>query len=401
MAAIRELLSNLINPTELLQGAAGDWFLIILLTCIYMATAGATLPKHLVQSRYGKTLITATGLLLAFGLYTARDQLRFNLESFGFLAVGLLAIIAFMVIFGLAKVGLFSNHKAASFALAYSIIYTSFAAITPSLYDMIAEFFPLLNGLLLLLFLACLGLLFYKAFASLIPGSKVKEAASSVQEHLKQPDQQNIQQEEQAEQHEYRDLTHTIKQIQKQETGSAEELNRQLNQLIHMLKGHQTLNQDDAKRITALLQEMAKHKNQFQNRLYQLKHAFDQEQNKDRSTIQDMERRLKETTDPRKQKAIKKELDYEKKKQEIFDFIKQNEKDIHTNLNAFQQQMGQASTLIQKNNTKKALACLQRAAKALGTIEKELSRLKHYEKELAAFDRKAFQKLHKEEQGRT
>lgn len=44
---------------------------------------------------------------------------------------------------------------------------------------------------------------------------------------------------------------------------------------------------------------------------------------------------------------------------------------------------------------------LQRAAKALGTIEKELSRLKHYEKELAAFDRKAFHKLHKEEQGRT
>ena len=80
MAAIRKLLSNLINPTELLQGAAGDWFLIILLTCIYKATAGATLPKHLVQSRYGKTLIVSTGLLLAFGLYTARDQLRFNLE---------------------------------------------------------------------------------------------------------------------------------------------------------------------------------------------------------------------------------------------------------------------------------------------------------------------------------
>jgi len=40
MAAIRELFSSLISPAELLQGAAGDWFLIILLTCIYKATAG-------------------------------------------------------------------------------------------------------------------------------------------------------------------------------------------------------------------------------------------------------------------------------------------------------------------------------------------------------------------------
>jgi len=30
MAAIRELLSSLISPAELLQGAVGDWFLIII-----------------------------------------------------------------------------------------------------------------------------------------------------------------------------------------------------------------------------------------------------------------------------------------------------------------------------------------------------------------------------------
>ena len=62
-----------VDPHELLSGTYGEWVKIILFCGLFIALAGAVLPKRLTEKRYGKALTVFTGLILGLGLYTAQN----------------------------------------------------------------------------------------------------------------------------------------------------------------------------------------------------------------------------------------------------------------------------------------------------------------------------------------
>jgi hypothetical protein len=142
------------GPEEFLSGAWGEWVLIIILCGLFIAIAGAVLPKHLTEKRYGKALVTFIGLILGGGLYLAKDLYNFSLESFGFLAFGIVIIIAAAVTFGLTRIGF---SKSTSIGLSYCLVFMTFAMMQPSLFDSIARTLPILNLIFYLMFFFMLG----------------------------------------------------------------------------------------------------------------------------------------------------------------------------------------------------------------------------------------------------
>ncbi len=136
-------------PEEFLEGPLGEWVVITLLCALFIAIAGAVLPKRLTEKRYGKALVICTGLLLGFGLYKAKDIYNFNLESFGFMSIWLIAVLLGMVAFGLFRYGMKPDI---AFALTYCVMFLSFSLIAPSLFDSIADSLPFLNSVFFICF---------------------------------------------------------------------------------------------------------------------------------------------------------------------------------------------------------------------------------------------------------
>lgn len=147
-----------IDPGEMLSGNLGEWIIITLLCGLFIAIFGAVLPKHLTEMRYGKALVTFLGLIFGLGLYLAKDLYHFDLESFGFLAFGLMIVIAVIVTFGLTRIG---ASKPTAIALSYCLVFLTFVMREPSLFDSIAETLPILNLIFYLMFFYMVGKLIF------------------------------------------------------------------------------------------------------------------------------------------------------------------------------------------------------------------------------------------------
>ena len=146
------------GPLELLRGPIGEWVVLILLCGLFIAIAGAILPKRLTEKRYGKAVTTFVGLILGIGLFMSKKLFNFNLESFGFLAIFLIIILMFLVTYGLLKM---EFNKDMAVSISYCMIFLTFYIMSPSLFDTFAETLPILNGIFFLTFLYIVGKLFF------------------------------------------------------------------------------------------------------------------------------------------------------------------------------------------------------------------------------------------------
>jgi len=160
-----------IDPHDLITGVLGEWLQIILFCGLFIAIAGAVLPKRLTEKRYGKALVVFTGLILGIGLYMAKNIYNFNFESFGFLAIWLIVILTGFVAYGLMRMGMRGDI---ALSLTYIVIFLTFFLMTPTLYDSIATSFPLLNGIFILAFGYMVVTLLIKMFGK---GKSSKELA--------------------------------------------------------------------------------------------------------------------------------------------------------------------------------------------------------------------------------
>ena len=144
--------NQFIDPRHLFEGNLGSWIRLILYCGLFITLVNSVF-SYLPQFRdnpYAKKLGTFLGFILGIGLFLAEKIFNFNFESFAFLGIWFVIILFGIVAFGLFRAGM-SADKAT--ALAYCVIYLSFLAISPSLFDSINNFFPLLNLILFLLFI--------------------------------------------------------------------------------------------------------------------------------------------------------------------------------------------------------------------------------------------------------
>jgi len=161
------------GPLDLLRGPIGEWVVLILLCGLFIAIAGAILPKRLTEKRYGKAVTIFVGLILGIGLFMSKKLVNFNLESFGFLAIFLIIILMFLVTYGLLKM---QFNKDMAVSITYCMIFLTFYIMSPSLFDTFAETLPILNGIFFLTFFYILGKLIF---------NMVKETGEGVKDKIR------------------------------------------------------------------------------------------------------------------------------------------------------------------------------------------------------------------------
>jgi len=159
------------DPLELLRGPIGEWVVLILLCGLFIAIAGAVLPKRLTEGRYGKAVTIIVGLILGIGLFMTRKLYNFNLESFGFLAIFIIIILMFLVAYGLLKMHF---NKDMAIGISYCMIFLTFYIMSPSLFDTFAETLPILNGIFFFTFIYIIGKFIYNMLKGTGEGLKDK-----------------------------------------------------------------------------------------------------------------------------------------------------------------------------------------------------------------------------------
>lgn len=109
---------------------------LIIYAILFIGLSQATLGKRF-QSRGGKAVVSAVGIVLALGLAVSEKTLGFNLRSFGPLAAGIfIFFVGFTIYLGIKTAGM-GTVNAGSIALV--VTYFSIRAVTPSYFDWLSQ----------------------------------------------------------------------------------------------------------------------------------------------------------------------------------------------------------------------------------------------------------------------
>jgi len=310
-----------IDPRELLSGTWGEWVLIILLCGLFIAVVGAVLPKHLSEKRYGKALTVCLGLVLGGGLYLAKDLYNFSLESFGFLAFGIIIILAAAVTFGLTRIGF---SKSTAIGLSYCLVFLTFAMMQPSIFDSIAETLPILNLVFYLLFFFMIGKLIMgmvkhdkSAFDAL---RKIKDIKLN---RLPKETEKEIESEVATDKKEDKLIKKQTLKLTKREINTVDDMNNDLQEMQRLIKTKgNNIDKDEVAQLRYKLRRLAREEEVLrqgiqliprQLNLYKLRHT---------KQLEFVRNRLHETKDTEQKKNIYKELDSHKKALTIIETLK-------------------------------------------------------------------------------
>ena len=384
-----------VDPHELLSGTYGEWVKIILFCGLFIALAGAVLPKRLTEKRYGKALTVFTGLILGLGLYTAQNLYNFNFESFGFLAIWLIVILTAFVTFGLMRMGM---RKDIALSLTYCVMFLTFFLMTPSIYDSIAGSFPILNLAFLLAFLYLAGTLFYKMFAH--KKDTLKSAKELKDVEITQPDEPEIKKEIESEEREEKDMKHKTLKLTKTELKEVERIDHYLKQIISTLEKSDTFTEDQKQQIANALLTIGRTKEDVERGLELLKRHIENYKYTDRSKQNELRDRFKKAGTKDKRKEIQKEWLLEKRKIEIYFFIDSENAKILQFLKTFDSLIHKSVDLMSQNKPAAAAQVIQLARKHLATIKDILIKLKKYEKYILKVSGKTQRIMKQEKQGK-
>jgi len=384
-----------VDPHELLSGTYGEWVKIILFCGLFIALAGAVLPKRLTEKRYGKALTVFTGLILGLGLYTAQNLYNFNFESFGFLAIWLIVILTAFVTFGLMRMGM---RKDIALSLTYCVMFLTFFLMTPSIYDSIAGSFPILNLAFLLAFLYLAGTLFYKMFAHKKDTLKSAKELKGVE--ITQPDEPEIKKEIESEEREEKDMKHKTLKLTKTELRDVERIDHYLKQIISTLEKSDTFTEDEKQQIANALLTIGRTKEDIERGLELLKRHIENYKYTDRSKQAELRDRFKKAGTKEKRKEIQKEWLLEKRKIEIYFFIDSENAKILQFLKTFDSLIHKSVDLMSQNKPAAAAQVIQLARKHLATIKDILIKLKKYEKYILKVSGKTQRIMKQEKQGK-
>jgi hypothetical protein len=159
---LEDLLERLFRPLEYLDlshlyatyASVIDFFVFLL---IFVGAARATVGRKF-PGRAGAAMSAGVGIALALGMLYAERTWRFNLRSFGSVAVIILILLLGVMVFRLLHLAGISSLAALS--LAYLAILFLFSSVAPSFLSWLDDSVPFSNAAAILLFLlALVGLL--------------------------------------------------------------------------------------------------------------------------------------------------------------------------------------------------------------------------------------------------
>lgn len=379
------------NPSEFLKGEIGEWVLVILLCSLFMALAGTVLPRRLTEKRSGKALTVCLGLILGLGLYQGRHLFNFNLESFGLVGLFLTLILLGFLTYGLSRLGF---DKSTAFALTYCLLYFGMSSLDPSPFDLIAKTIPILNLILLILFLYLAGKMLFKAFGG------TKDFNISLKrlkhEHMEPEGEPEIEKEAKAQELEAREIKKTSIHLTHKELHTVEGIDGLLSDIMIEIRRHPHLNDADKQVLSKQLSRLRALKDYFGRRILVLRNQIKNYQTSDERTIQELRHRYETCKNKKQKNQIYKEYKLEKAKLELFDFIFQNEKRIGYEMSKFEQNIALGVDSLRQNNTPQAIVYLSAARNTLHDVEKDIRKLIKLEKMLLKKTKKEKRELERE-----
>ena len=285
------------SPADFLTGGLGEWVVLILLCCLFIAICGAVLPKRLTERSYGRVLVIALGLAMGLGLFKAKNLFNFELESFGFLGIGLVLLLAGFVTYGLCRLGF---RKDIAFALTFCAMYLTLALVSPSILDALAEVAPILTLIFFLAFIYLGVMILAQVFKR--PKKFNRQLNEFTHAHEPNPDEPAIENElrhEQAEEQRLRQASHVLTQVQLR---TVEDIERLIDQITSLIREQPFLTQENKTAISNALTRISKMEASFTNALLAMKQFIKNTAFSDTKTIDELEERFKNTKDQAKKK---------------------------------------------------------------------------------------------------
>jgi hypothetical protein len=379
------------QPEEILNGPFGDWLLLIIFCGLFIAVAGAVLPRHLTDKKYGKAVVIFTGLILGIGLFKAKDIYNFNLESFGFMAIWLIILIMGFVIYGLTKMGM---AKTTAIFATYCVMFLSFFLLSPSLFDAISESFPLINLIFFILFFYMLG---KPLFAILGSKNPLKAAQRIAHTEFTSDQDIEIEKEKKEDKVEMKDLKKKTIPGTKREINSISKIEKCLKDMVYIIQGKGTnLTEEEKKQISSDLKQINLNENILRKGMKYIKSHIDSYNRKHKKDIGEVQLRLNKATTPKQKQFLQDELHYQKTMINVLNYHNKYGAQYINFIKAFNSLIFKATDKLIHSFPGQALAFLKEAHQNAIKMQHIYEEQKKFEKLLLKFNKKIVKDLKKE-----
>lgn len=379
------------NPEQILAGPYGDWIILVLFCGLFVAVAGAVLPKHLTEKRYGKAVVTFVGIILGIGLFKAKEIYHFNLESFGFLAIGLIIILMGFVAYGLIKLGMSSGN---AIALTYCVMFLSFFFLSPSLFDAISAAFPLMNFIFIVLFFYML----IKSLLSVFRHDPLKAAIRPGTKAFKSGEDIEVEKEQDEDEKEINDVKKKTIPAGKKELKTLTHIKKLLEEIVETVnKSGAQLSDDNKNTITEDLKSIYQSKFIIEQSIQYLLSRVDLYKKHHRRDVAEVEQRITQAASKKQKKALQTELRFHKIMLDAISFIEKfASKKEPEFIKSFNSLLYTAIKKLKDKNISESLGCLQALQENINNLEKMLRKIKSVEKRLIKTDKKIIKNLKSE-----
>ena len=379
-----------IDPSQIIS-KYDDWILFTLLIFFFWSVIGIALRKKFEDSRHLRVMVTSIALMFAVGTYYSiyKGWLNFNFQSLGFFGVVFIFIIIFFILYGLFRG--YGISLAKSFFLSYVLFYMSLWALSPNIFHTIADFSPLINLILLILFLYSL----FKTISGFF--SLSKEDPSNLSEELYGYSQKNNKQnrEEKAElKYESKNIKKKTEKATKKEYKSIDEIYNKINEIRKMLgeKGN-SLNKNDLQNISKDLTEIgSQEKILYKNLRYVNNHVYHYGK-KHKKDIKELEIRFHQASNIHQRSELAKEIEYQKLMIKSLKFLEQYENKIIEMLKTFNQLLSRSIETLKRHYPKDALHYLEKSQMVLREIRYIYKKEKFIEEDLIHYDKKLIKNI--------
>jgi hypothetical protein len=314
------------------------------------------------------------------------------LEGFGLIGAIVLFSVIFFIMFGLMR-GYGLPFRTA-LPLAFALFYIGLWAVSPNILHNMAEIFPPINAILLVIFFVSV----VKVVLSFFHHTKSPIATGSIMagQKLVKPDTTLIDKDIKAEEREAKAITHTTRPITKTVIKTVDDIHQCLNQLAKTIEASGgSINQPEAQQIQHLLQQITQKEQLLNQGLATIGKHIDAYQQHHKQDIQNLYSRLQQATG-KKRREIEDEIKYQKRMLSTLSFMAKRENQLPQLWKSFNDLLQKAMQALEAKKIRECLNYIQHAQKDLHEMMKLHKEQKSLERYLAKLDHRLVKDLERE-----
>jgi hypothetical protein len=370
-----------------------DWILFTILLMFFVSIVKLALRKRFEESRSFRVLTGSLGFLLAFSMYYSihKGWLHLNILGFGIFGAFLMIIMVFIIVYGLLRS--YGTHKSRSLALGFSLSYISAWYIFPNHADLIADFFPPLNGLLLILFFISI----YKVVMSFFQGRSLVSTAKDLKARFNTADDAEVEREVSDNKNEIRHLKRDTIKLTKTEINTIDDIEHHLKQMFELVKEKgNKVDQQEIAELTHILRAITRKEEVLKSGLHTITKHINAYKAIHKRSLPELQQRLNRTSDKRIRKTIEEEILYQRRMLEVLDFMSRYEHKIVEFTQSFNRLLFTALEKLKAQRSSDSLPYLKKAHDDLKDMKHIYEKQKAFEKYLIKLDKKTIRDLKKE-----